>query len=203
MSTASLPDLWPRIQAGDESAFEEVFRAYYSDLCRFAHRYTLDPQQSEDLVQDVFFKFWQSASTLELRTAMRPYLYQSVRNACLNHIKHLKVRTAYAEGQSGASGVSENESELWELEQRINDAIGRLPEKCREIFELSRFAGLKYQQIADELGISVKTVENQMGKALRLLREELSDYMPLIVVGAAGVIYLIVEIGVNIHWVVL
>lgn len=203
MSDQTHQDLWPRIQQGDESAFETVFRAHYENLCRFAHRYTQDPDQSEDLVQDVFFKLWKTASSIELRTAIKPYLYQSVRNACLNHIKHLGVRAAYADAHPAVEGREDNAAEVNELERRIAVAIDGLPEKCREVFELSRFGGLKYQQIADELGISVKTVENQMGKALRVLRDELSDYMPLLLVGASGIIYLVVQIGVEAHWVVL
>ena len=164
MSDPSFQDLWPRIQQGDESAFETVFRTHYADLCRFAHRYTRDTDQSEDLVQDVFFKVWKSASSIELRTAIKPYLYQSVRNACLNHIKHMNVRAAYADTHPAIEGEEDHSAEVNELEHRIDGAISKLPEKCREVFELSRFGGLKYQQIAEELGISVKTVENQMGR---------------------------------------
>ncbi len=130
-------------------------------------------------MQDVFFKIWERRELLEITTSLKAYLYRSVHNACLNHIKHQKVKQAYSDfyRENHEEQDDHNPSDQQELEQQVMDAMDALPEKCREVFELSRFEGLKYREIAERLSISEKTVENQMGKAFKILREKLSVYL--------------------------
>lgn len=164
--------------------FEVLFKAHYSSLCSYANMYLNDLDAAEDMVQEVFFKFWQNMADTEIRTSVKSYLFRAVRNACLNLIDHLKVREEYGKHlkieMPGGPVTDSDEPIVSELEERIRVAIDALPPERRKIFILSRYEGLKYKEIADKHGISVKTVENQMGKALAFLREQLIDYLPLI-----------------------
>ena len=167
-----------------EAGFEHLFKAHYSALCSYANMFLNDLDAAEDVVQEVFFKFWQNYSETEIRTSVKSYLFRAVRNACLNLIDHLKVREEYGRylktDMPGGPVSHDDEAVVSELEERIRAAIDALPPERRKIFILSRYEGLKYQEIAERHGISVKTVENQMGKALAFLRQELIDYLPLI-----------------------
>ncbi len=134
---------------------------------------------AEEIVQDVFVKFWEKCSSLSPDSSIKSYLYRSVHNSCLNAIKHEKVKDGYKQHviqfleSSYQDDVEFNDPDV--IRNRIHGEIDKLPPRCSEIFKLSRFEGLKYQEIADHLGISVKTVEVQMGKALKVLRESLHD----------------------------
>lgn len=180
------------IRAGDLNAFEMMFKTYYQPLCRYANSYLSDPEEAEEIVQNAFIGIWEKRSSIEINTSLKAYLYRAIRNASLNNIKHQKVKQAYA-----AMAVSNEEKTIEasdqsvireELEDRINTALDVLPEQCRLVFKLSRFEELKYQEIADQLGISIKTVENQMGKALKIMREQLRDYLPLIAILMGGLL---------------
>lgn len=170
-----------RLIKKDQGAFEVVFKKLYKPLCGYANKYLNEFEQAEELVQEVFVKFWEKCDTIAADSSIKSYLYRSVHNTCLNHIKHLKVRDNYRQhiieqmsrDQSGGS----DESDQPELEKRIHNAIDNLPPQCSKIFKLSRFEGLKYKEIADHLGLSIKTIEVQMGKALRILREEFKDHL--------------------------
>ena len=142
--------------------------------------YVLDQDQAEELVQEVFANVWSKAATLKIQSSPRAYLFSSTRNACLNFLKHKKVEQAYLE-QSTFHQEQGDPVEYEELVGRLERALDQVPEKCREIFELNRFHGKRYKEIAQELGLSLKTVENQMGKALKILRQELGDYLPFVV----------------------
>ncbi|SDL01186.1 RNA polymerase sigma-70 factor, ECF subfamily [Catalinimonas alkaloidigena] len=167
----------------DEKTFEALFREHYGPLVQFATKYVGKDETAEELVQELFSTLWIKAEALEIRTSLKSYLFGAVRNACLNHLKHEKVKQAYTlHVQHGPTHAPELDFlELEELKEKIEQAMDQLPEKCRAIFEMSRYEGKKYQEIADALQLSVKTVENQMGKALRILREALKDYLPLLV----------------------
>lgn len=149
-------------------------------MVSFAINYISDKDQAEELVQEVFASIWSKADRLILQSSPRAYLFTSTRNACLNFLKHKKVEQAYLE-QTTLHQEQGDPIEYEELIQRLEKAMEKIPEKCREIFELSRFEGKRYKEIAEELGLSLKTVENQMGKALKILRNELGDYLPLII----------------------
>ncbi len=165
----------------DEHVFELVFRSYYEQLCFFAMRYVGEEAIAEEMVQDTFASVWRKSSQIDVRTTPKSYLYGSVRNNCLNYIKHQKVKQAYLEYSSmTVNSPVQDFLELDELQAKIDGALDCLPTKCREVFELSRFEGKKYKEIADELGISIKTVEHQMGKALKVMRDQLKEYLPIL-----------------------
>ncbi|SMD36767.1 RNA polymerase sigma-70 factor, ECF subfamily [Reichenbachiella faecimaris] len=163
----------------NKNTFEKVFRTYYQQLAAFAYQYVESHETAEEIVQDVFTNVWTKSDQIEIRTAVKSYLYGAVRNACLNFIKHKKIERRYEEQELlKADGYETDFLELDELQKEIDAALDQLPEKCRQIFEMSRFEEKKYKEIAEELGLSIKTVENQMGRALKVMRTALSRYLP-------------------------
>ena len=173
----------------DESIFENVFRSHYKQLVAFAYQYVSDSDLSEELVQEVFTNLWEKVAGIEIRTSVKSYLYGSVRNACLNYIKHQGIVKRHEEYEKhNVDYLDTDFLELDELQSKIDDALSKLPPKCREIFELSRFEELKYKEIADELNISIKTVEGQMGRALKVMRECLGHYLPSLVIWVVSAI---------------
>ncbi|CAN5533480.1 RNA polymerase sigma-70 factor [soil metagenome] len=167
----------------DEKAFEDLFRRLYPPLCKNANMLLNDSDEAEETVQNVFISLWEKRKEMEITISIKSYLYKAVRNASLNRIKHGKVRKLYVEEQQYLSpSIPATEISIQnELHAQIQKAIEKLPEQCRLIFKLSRFEELKYSEIAEQLGISIKTVENQMGKALKIMREQLKDYLVLII----------------------
>jgi RNA polymerase sigma-70 factor, ECF subfamily len=177
-------ELSQALASGDIKAFEMYFKTFYQPLCNYAYTYLQDREESEEIVQTIFASVWEKRNGINIRVSAKSYLYAMVRNACLNAIKHAKIKQKHvgeelALAEVGYEAVSDSVSSM-ELEARINVALTKLPEQCRLVFKLSRFEELKYSEIADQLGISVKTVENHMGKALRIMREQLREYLPLI-----------------------
>ena len=167
----------------DEASFEHVFKTHFKNLHAYACTITRDDAAGEEVVQQVFTRLWERSDGLTISGSVSAYLYRAVYNESLNYLKHKKVRSAY--GQHVVHTMK-NETEhagkrlqLKELEGKLAQAMNDLPEQCRTIFQLSRFEELKYREIADRLGLSVKTVENQMGKALKILRVKLVDFLPL------------------------
>ena len=164
--------------------FEALFNDHYSRLCAYAYNFLKEQEGSEEIAQEVFFKLWINRTDIKIESSMESYLYRSVRNACLNLIKHINVREKYKEHNQEEIEYSEqidrDPMNASELELKIRASIDLLPEQRKKIFILSRYEQLKYKEIAEQLGLSVKTVENQMGKALQFLRKELAEYLPLI-----------------------
>ena len=174
------------LREGQDTAFEMLFKSYYEPLCNYAYSFLNDREEAEEVVQSAFITVWDKRQSLEIQTSVKSYLYRMVRNGCLNVIKHVKVKAAHlrhemAGGEPSYEGASQGVISS-ELEQKIYEAMKALPEQCRLVFQLSRFEELKYQEIADQLNISVKTVENQMGKALKIMRTQLKDYLPLFLI---------------------
>jgi len=168
--------LFDDIRNGNEEAFNKAFDLYYSCLCFFADKVLHDFDLSRSVVQQVFVDLWIKRDRLQI-DSLQSYLYQSVRNASLDVLKHKKAELKYLSTlEKEESGQVNDFIEEAELADRINKAIQKLPEKCREIFLLCRFEELKYAEIAARLNISVKTVEMQISIALKKLRKELSDY---------------------------
>jgi RNA polymerase sigma-70 factor (ECF subfamily) len=171
------------IQQGDITAYEALFKNFYQPLCQYAYTFIQDRDDAEEIVQNTFLSIWEKRDGLNIQTSVKSYLYAMVRNAALNAIKHVKVKTAYAAMEMAVAESSvEAVSRVVvanELERRISLALEKLPTQCKAVFMLSRFEDKKYAEIAEELQISIKTVENHMGKALRIMREELQEYLPL------------------------
>lgn len=169
---------------GNELAFEKIFKIYYKPLCHYAYSFLNDGAEAEEVVQNTFVKIWERRTTIQVQTSVKAYLYSMVRNSCLNVIKHEKVKQEYAQDHQYVSEkarlVVEEKMISNDLESKIYEAMRALPEQCRLVFQLSRFEELKYQEIADQLEISVKTVENQMGKALKTMRVHLKEYLVLV-----------------------
>ena len=164
--------------------FEALFKSHYSELCAYANKYLNDIAAAEETVQALFVKMWENREEIVFDKSERAYLFTATRNACFNQIRHLKVRDEYkvynqAEMENEQYTV-EDELEANELNDKIRKAIDQLPEGRRKIFILSRFEGLKYKEIADQLKISIKTVENQMGSALKFLKEDLAEYLTIL-----------------------
>ncbi|HVU59057.1 MAG TPA: RNA polymerase sigma-70 factor [Puia sp.] len=170
----------------DETGFEQVFKFYFKNLYKYALTILQDHDQAEDIVQNVFYKLWDKMDSLNFHDSLAAYLYRAVYNESLNHLKHKKVRHTYqtyiTRSMKDQTDGAQRKVMFSELERRLQTAINELPEQCRTIFQMSRFEELRYLDIAQRLGISVKTVENQMGKALKLLRVKLIDYLPFIVI---------------------
>lgn len=174
-----------KLRSGDVQAYEMIFRTHYEPLCNYACTFVADRDVAEEIVQGAFLYLWEKREAMEIHSSLKSYLYTMVRNRCLNEIKHRKVRQQHISRElltadTMTESVSD-EIDAMELEGRIQLAIEKLPEQCRMVFKLSRFEELKYAEIADHLSISVKTVENHMGKALKIMREQLKEYLPLVI----------------------
>ncbi|NOZ45345.1 MAG: RNA polymerase sigma-70 factor [Chlorobi bacterium] len=170
----------------DEPQFEKIFKTHFQSLCYYANTFLKDLDNAKEIVHDVFINFWEKREKIDINKPIKAYLYTSVHNRCLNYIRdHKKFNYSIEriEDLNVNSAIEQSDTLIVEeIKQKINEILEMLPEKARKIFELSRFEGLKYQEIADELGISVKTVEANMSKALKLFRENLKDYIGLLVI---------------------
>jgi RNA polymerase sigma-70 factor, ECF subfamily len=164
-------ELMQRIVKGDERAFELLFKAYYARLVAFAQRYLCDVDSSENVVQSVFVKLWDKRETLQIASPYS-YLVVSVKNASINELNRKKH---FQEVDVSHLRIIDEKDEMPddEIIKQVQDVISQLPEQRQRIFKMNRFDGLKYREIAIILGLSVKTVEAQMGKALKFLRENL------------------------------
>ena len=166
----------------DNTLFEDLFRTHFTPLCQFAMKFTGgDLDDAKEIVHDVFIKVWEKMDSLPTDVNYKSYLYKSVNNRGLNFIRDRKklVQLDQISEEKYSSSLAEMEEK--ELERAIELAIHSLPDKCREVFELSRYGGLTYKSIAEKMAVSVKTVEAQMSKALRLLREHLAEFLSLII----------------------
>lgn len=171
----------------NETGFEQVFKAHFKGLYGYAYTLIRDPAPAEDIVQNVFYKLWEKMDGLSFSGgSVAAYLYRSVYHESLNYLKHQKIKRKHqshiVRQMNDQPDNAAKKILTGELEQRLQTAIAELPEQCRIIFQMSRFEELRYREISDRLNISVKTVENQMGKALKFLRVRLIDFLPLILV---------------------
>ena len=166
-----------RINEGDIGQFETLFRSSYVSLVKYAGTLIKDPVTAEEIVQDLFFRLWQDRRKIKIESSLNGYLFRAVHNKCLHHIEHLKVVRRHAnEIVSETDTVSETPADVLqykELQSRIARVLEKLPERCGKIFCMSRFDGLKYSEIAEKLSVSVKTVEANMGRALKEFRKAL------------------------------
>jgi RNA polymerase sigma-70 factor (family 1) len=162
---------------GDSQAFEILFKLHYTKLTLFANRFTNDLAAAEEIVSDVFTLLWEKGHEITIITSLRSYLFTTVKNRSLNYLKHQKIENLYVNYLEKNNLLNEmmcaveNGYEEKELETQIKQAISTLPEKCREVFVMSRFSDMRYKEIASQLNISPKTVERHMGIALEKLRK--------------------------------
>jgi RNA polymerase sigma-70 factor, ECF subfamily len=178
------------IRSLDKATFESIFRSEFKGLCFFALRYTKDTDTAREITQEAFISLWERRETIDLSKPVKTYLSTTVRNKCLNHLRNnKKFNTDILEIEGLlVEQVYYQPDKLVETEikEKIDKAIQDLPEKCREIFLLNRHEQLKYQEIADRLSISVKTVESQMSKALQHMRIRLAEYLTLLILFGIG-----------------
>jgi RNA polymerase sigma-70 factor, ECF subfamily len=174
LTTDQDQELFERIKADSFEAYESVFRRYYQELYRFAYNYLREQVAAEEMTQEIFLYIWEKRQKIEIKTTLKTYLYSAIKNKCLNYIKYELPKKNTLEDSHFALMVTnqpEQDEDDEKLKRYIDEAINQLPTKCRQIFVLSRSGGMTYDEIAEELDISVKTVENQMTIALRKLRE--------------------------------
>ncbi len=173
-----------QLKEGKEVAFHAIFKKYYSSLTLFAYKIVKDEDVARDIVQNLFAKLYEQRATIEIRISLKSFLYQSVRNHSINEINSRKIRQKHHDIillQTDDSSVQGDElMEQAEMEMKVVQAVAKLPTQCKRIFEMSRFEGLTNGEIADSLNLSKRTVETQISKALKSLRDQLSDLLPII-----------------------
>lgn len=174
------------LETKNKVVFDFVFHYFYSGLCAYAEKIIGDSNASEDIVQDLFFTLWTKHKQIQISSSLKNYLFTSVKNRSLDYLKKEKNKIQHKSSTIHLQNHDENLSTFWfaesELETIIEKSLAKLPPRCREIFTLSRFEGFKNNDIADQLGISKRTVELQISNALKTLRKDLSPYLPLILI---------------------
>jgi RNA polymerase sigma-19 factor, ECF subfamily len=173
-----------QLKASDQSAFQLVFQQHYPNACKTIRRFIRENSTVEDLAQDVFIRFWERREKIDIKTSIGAYIHRMAINEALTFLRKQKKFQQdniddFSFSADGASSVQVMEGE--ELQLKIKNAIDSLPPKCRTVFLLSRHEEMSYKEIAVKMDISIKTVENQMGKALRVMREHLKDHLHLMI----------------------
>lgn len=167
----------------DENSFKQLFHADYKGLCLFALKYVRDLETAREIVQDAFISLWEKRESINMEKSVKSYLTATIKNKCYNYLRdNKKFNSSLIAAEMREEEYSYESHDVLtenELSEKISSSISELPEKCREIFTLSRFENLKYSEIASKLGISVKTVETQMSKALQHMRLKLGEYLTL------------------------
>lgn len=182
MSTAETGNTKP-LSLMDLDTFETLFRKYYQMLCAYAYSFVNDTDNAEEIVQELFYKLWEKRSEITINSSVKSYLYTAVHNRCLKYIEHKNVesryRNYYLMHESEIDSEQHVSADVHDLQGIIDNTLDALPARCSRIFRMSRFEGLKYQEIAQLLSISIKTVEANMGKALKMLRKNLKEYVEI------------------------
>jgi RNA polymerase sigma-70 factor, Bacteroides expansion family 1 len=171
-----------KIKLGDIKAFEHVFKLYYSGLMMYSFGIIGRKEVAEEIVQDVFYKIWKNKENIQLSHSIKSYLYGAVRNQSLQYCEHQEVRERYKQKVlSAQTNVNDYNPEqqflIRELEEIISKTLKQLPQRRLQIFKLHRFSGKKYKEIANELSLSVKTIEAEMTKTYQALRIEIEKYV--------------------------
>lgn len=180
--------LWlERIRAGDERAFESLFRAYVEPLCAFAYSYVESQAAAQEIVQELFSRLWERRLALPVPRSVHAYLYGATRNRAINYLRNRRVERRFLEARAldvtglGRTGIraapAEQELDERALAEAVERVVSAMPERCREVFTLTRDHGLTYAEVAAMLHISPKTVEIHMGRALGILRRELRPWL--------------------------
>jgi len=180
------------LKNGDTNAFESVFKFLYEPLVHFADEYISDLESARNIVQNIFMRLWEKHTLVDPDSNLKSYLYMATRNACLSYMRHLRVETAYFEkslrsidnlqlNYDALEELNIDQIDFSQLEKLIRETIDSLPERCREVFIMSRYDEMKNKEIALKLDITVKAVEANITRALAKLRENTKDYLPELV----------------------
>jgi RNA polymerase sigma-70 factor (ECF subfamily) len=172
----------------DKPLFEQLFKTHFVHLSNFAYQFVKDTDSAKDITQKVFINLWENREKIDLQKSIQSYLFTSVRNRCLNFIRdQKKYRSEVLDLETYDFEIpfEEDNIAMSELKEKVAQALNELPEKCRLVFEMSRYKNMKYKDIAEELDVSVKTVEAHMSKALKSLRTNLEDYSYILLVISA------------------
>jgi len=190
--------LLTKLKSDDADALKNIFYSYHSPVYQTIMRIVQETNTAEDLAQEVFVRFWEKRHQIEVQGELGPYLRRMAINEALGYLrKNKKYNVEDINEQFELAGGSNSESlqAQGELQEAVDEAMNKLPPKCRTVFSLSRFDGLSYKEIGTQMNISIKTVENQMGKALKVMRDLLKDYLPLLLF-----IFFAGGIGVMLHY---
>lgn len=177
--------LFEEIKKGNKEAFTLIFQKYYKDLVLFGGSFLQDKERSEDIVQSVFLRLWENRSKIEIKTSLKSFLLQSVRNGCLDELRHNKIirdHISYSEYVNPEFDFNTDHYILYsELQSILDSALDKLPSEIKTVFEMNRFDGLKYKEIATKLSVSERTIEVRIGKAITLLRRHFKELSFIIV----------------------
>lgn len=170
------------VQRGDQKAFDTLFRRYYPMLCAYGHRF-VELEDAEEIVEDSLLWIWENRETLVIKSSLNSYLFKMVYRRALNKLAHIDATQRadtrfYEEMQEMLQDTDYYQIE--ELAKRIEDAVAALPESYREAFVMHRFRDMSYKEIAETLGVSPKTIDYRIQQALKQLRVDLKDYLPLL-----------------------
>jgi RNA polymerase sigma-70 factor (ECF subfamily) len=162
--------------------FEILFKEQHALLCKTALQYVRDPQTAEDIVHEVFLKLWENRDTVNIHTSIKSFVFRSVKNRSIDYLRKRYLETTGDSDDCDIAYPGQNDPAEILYEKEINDklqvVLETLPERCYAIFSMKRFGNLSYKEIADKLGISVKTVENQMTIAIKKIKASMIDYLP-------------------------
>lgn len=171
------------LKQDSQEAFSLLFRTYYTDLVLFCGNFIKDKSACEDIVQSIFLKLWNDRKIIQIETSLKSYLLKSVRNSCFDAFRHQEIVRQYeSEYENSVLDCYDTENYMLysDLHDHLHRALGQVPEQYRRAFEMNRFEGLKYREIAKELNVSERTVEVRVGKALEILRKQLKDFFVLL-----------------------
>jgi RNA polymerase sigma-70 factor, ECF subfamily len=178
-----------QINDGNIETFKSLYDTYYTCLLLYANSIINDIELSKDILQDIFLKLWEKRKEFSIKFSLKSYLYTAVRNSCMDHLKHLKVEKKYVDHslvelkEKELTFFSElfihpGEDDFEKYLDEINTIIEELPEQCRKIFKLSRFEGMKNSEVSRHLNLSTRTVDTQIYRALKTIRQKLNKYFP-------------------------
>lgn len=170
--------VWKDIKRGDSNAFQTLFHLHYKPLCYYTLQFTKNMPEAEDIVQEVFVKLWTRRDTIEIKTSLKAYLYRSSHNAYIDQFRKQKLKEELLDTlkkEALSNPLEEDNSVLNEKNDKIKTLIDALPPRCKKILLLNKYDGYKHREIAEKLGISIKTVEKQLGTAFKKIREGFND----------------------------
>ena len=181
-----LPYTFLLFKSGDENIFQEIFKANYNRIVGFCNQFIFDLDESRNIAQESFLKLWLNREKVQTENGIRSFLYTAARTQCLDYLRHEKVKSSFEKREMMLAryileSYDFDSIEFSELEKAVNRAIEKLPERCRIVFLKSRYEGKKNREIADELGIAIKSVETNITRALKFLRKSLAEFLSILI----------------------